>query len=139
MHPHCKDKMPKISNKYSQKRNIGVSVPISTFMCLRANYIFPQWVCLFCWRKYVDRSWEYINGSQTHDVEIRAEAAQFPEKEYISGIAVAVRVPIYLSFNKSAGATLLYSLSVQHHTLPSLQGQKYLPAPSLLPIFGAYK
>jgi hypothetical protein len=36
----------------------------------------------------VDRSWE--NRSQTHDVEIGAEAAQFPEKEYINGIAVAV-------------------------------------------------
>ena len=60
---HCKDKMPKIWNKYSQKRNI----PISTFMCLWANYIFPRWVCLFCWWKYVDRSWEYINRSQTHE------------------------------------------------------------------------
>ncbi len=32
------------------------SVPISTFMCLWVNYtrIFPRWVCLFCWRKYVD-------------------------------------------------------------------------------------
>jgi hypothetical protein len=36
------------------------------------------------------RSWEYINHSQKI-VEIGAEDAQFPEKEYINGIAVAVR------------------------------------------------
>ncbi len=46
-----KDKMPKIWNKYSQKRKIRASVPISTFMWLWANYIFPRGVCLFCWRK----------------------------------------------------------------------------------------
>ncbi len=59
--------MPKIWNKYSQKRNIGASVPISTFMCLWTNYIFPRWVCLFCWRKYVNWSSEYINRSETHE------------------------------------------------------------------------
>jgi hypothetical protein len=35
--------MPKIWHKYSQKRNIGALVPISTFMCLWVNYIFPRW------------------------------------------------------------------------------------------------
>ncbi len=65
--PHCKDNIPKFRNKYSQKRNIGVSVPIFAFMCLWAIYIFPGSVCLLCWRKYVDPSWDYINRSQTHE------------------------------------------------------------------------
>jgi hypothetical protein len=64
---HCKDKIPKFRNKYSQTRNIGVSVPILTFMSLWAIYIFSRSICLFCWRKYVDRSWDYINRSQTHE------------------------------------------------------------------------
>jgi hypothetical protein len=38
----------------------------------------------------VDRSWEYINRSQTHECGIGAEAMLFPEKEYINGTAVAV-------------------------------------------------
>jgi hypothetical protein len=40
----------------------------------------------------VDQSWEYINRSQTHECGNGAEAAQFPEKEYINGIVVAVQL-----------------------------------------------
>ncbi len=57
-----------------------------------SRFIFPRWVCLFCWRKYVDRSREHINRM---NVEIGAEAAQFPEKEYINRIAAAVHIPMY--------------------------------------------
>ncbi len=51
-------------------------------MCLWEIYIFPRSVSLFFWRKYVDRSWDYINRSHIN-VEIGAEAALFPEKEYV--------------------------------------------------------
>ncbi len=34
----------------------------------------------FCCRKFVDRSWEYINRSQTHECWNWDWAAQFPEK-----------------------------------------------------------
>ncbi len=64
---HCKEPIPKIRNKYSQKRNCATIVPISAFMRLWSIYIFPRSIYLFCCRKYVDRSWEYINRSQTHE------------------------------------------------------------------------
>ncbi len=38
---HCKEPIPKIRNKYSQS-----TVPISTFMCLCATYIFPRSILL---------------------------------------------------------------------------------------------
>jgi hypothetical protein len=65
--PTLQRQIPKFRNKYSRKRNIGVLVPISTFMRLLTIYIFPRLVSLFCWRKYVDRSCDYINRSQTHE------------------------------------------------------------------------
>jgi hypothetical protein len=64
---NCKEPIPKIRNKYSQRRNCSTTVPISTFICHWAIYIFPRSICLFCCRKYVDRSEEYINRSQTHE------------------------------------------------------------------------
>jgi hypothetical protein len=65
--PHCKEPIPQNRNKYSQKRNCVAKVLISTCMCLWAKYIFPRSICQSCCRKYVDRSWEYINRSQTHE------------------------------------------------------------------------
>ncbi len=86
---HCKkETIPKIQNKYSQKRNFAATVPISTFMWVL--YIFPRSICLFCCRKYVDRFWEYIIADRYINMEIRTEAMQFPEKEYINGIFLAV-------------------------------------------------
>ncbi len=45
------------------------------------QYIFQRWVCLFCWRKYVDRSWEYINRSQTHECGNWGWGRAIPRKE----------------------------------------------------------
>ncbi len=50
----------------SPKQNYNVLSPSSyTLISMRDLYISR--VCLFCWRKYVDWSWDYVNRSQTHE------------------------------------------------------------------------
>ncbi len=68
------------------KRNCAATIPISTFMCLWAIYIFQRSIRQFCCRKHVDRSIVHRHMN----LEIETKVAQFPEKEYINGIFFAV-------------------------------------------------
>jgi hypothetical protein len=84
-------------------------LPIPTLIYLWEIYIFPGSVCLFCWAKDVDQSWEYIIRWQTHECENWDWGrAQFSEKEYINEIFVAVN---FLRINRSR-YTYVFSLQV---------------------------
>ncbi len=54
-------------NCYFQNRIMMFCLPVPTLIYLWEIYIFPGSVHLFCYGKYVDQSWEYINRSQTHE------------------------------------------------------------------------
>ncbi len=89
----AKTKYRNFETNIPRKGNLGVSVTISTLMRLWVIYIFPWSVCLFCWRKYVDRSWDFINRSQTHECGNWGWGRaiySIPRKEINNGIFVAV-------------------------------------------------
>jgi hypothetical protein len=101
---HCKEPILEIRNKYSQKRNCAASVPISTFMCLRAIYIFPGSVCLF------SAAGQYVDLFFVHrhmNVEIGTEASQFLFWEYMNGIVVAVCYCTPLSLEVTGGYRII--------------------------------
>ncbi len=54
------------SNQIFPEKELRGHSPNLHIHILWAIYIFWQSICLFCCRKYVDRSWEYINRPQTH-------------------------------------------------------------------------
>ncbi len=67
----------------------SVSQFLYSYICGRFIY-FQDRSAYSAVGKYVDRSWEYINHSQTHECGNWSEAAEFPEKEYVNGNFLAV-------------------------------------------------
>ena len=64
---HCKDTVPKIRNKYSQKCNCAASLPISTFMFLWAIYIPTTGPPIFLQKIRGPTMGIYIILSQMHE------------------------------------------------------------------------
>jgi hypothetical protein len=69
---NCKETAKKQNRKFEKfpKKGIvrfcGLSPNFQIHVSVSELYI-PTWSCRVCWRKYVDRSWENINRSQTHE------------------------------------------------------------------------
>ncbi len=85
----AKGPVPKIRNKYAQKRNCAATVPIHVSV---SDLYIPTIDLPILLQEILCGPilGIIINRSQTHECEIGNEAAQFPEKEYINGIFAAL-------------------------------------------------
>ncbi len=63
----CIPRNETVQPRYFQNRIIMLCLPVSPLIYLWEIYVFPGSVCLLCCSQYVERSWEYINRTQTHE------------------------------------------------------------------------
>ncbi len=100
--PHCKDTIPKILKENIPRKGFASSQSQFPHSCVCEQFTYSHNRSAYSAAgKYVDRSWNYINRSQTH-VEIGAEAAHFLFCEYINGIFVAVHFVSSTLWNSSS-------------------------------------
>jgi hypothetical protein len=66
-------------------------LPIPTLIYLSEIYILPGSVCLSCCREICGPILGIYKIAHKHMNEIGTEASQFPEKEYMNGIFLAVQ------------------------------------------------
>jgi hypothetical protein len=66
--PHCKEPIPKIMNKYSQKRNCAAKVPnFHIHVSVSDLYIPAMDLPILLQEIWGSIPWEYVNCSQTHE------------------------------------------------------------------------
>jgi hypothetical protein len=89
-------------------------------------------VCLFCWRKYVDRSWDYIIRSQTHECGNWGWGCAIPRKgihkwDLRCSAAVFSTAKLYIwRQSKAAGYHMTYVVFLHNHSCISQEPIPFL-------------